>query len=642
LAPNDTNNTFDAFVKDLGSNTTELASLDNNGNQLVEQSFENLNYNGQFVTFDAITSNGERGVFLRNRNPLPPTPTNLTITTPNPTNQSPGLSWGSSSGATSYNVYRNGGGIPIATNVTGTTYTDTSAPQGTDSYNVTAVNAGGESQPSNSVSDLYDTVAPTITYSLSPPPNSAGWNTSATMVRFSCSDPTSGIIIASCPPATTISQDGANQQITGTASDSAGNTASVTATVNLDATAPTLVPTVTQASGQPANTAGWYNSPVTVSYTCSDATSQIAACPSAQTESTDGQYTLNGTAIDNAGNSSSVTTSVNLDQTPPSVSNVSLPNGSTTLAMDQGTTLTAAVTDNLSGVNKAEYYVGTDPGQGNGTAMSYDSSTNTASASFGPFTTPGTYTVYVRSADNAGNWSTPVSQTFTVYPAASNISIAPTNETNTVGGTANFTATATDPGGNPVAGITIHYSVSGSVTTNGNCVTNAAGQCSFSYTGPQLPGADLVDAYADNNNNGIQDQGELSTNATMAWVLPTNALTSGDVQVNGKFTASNGDKMKIVAHARNQNGTVSGTCNLIDQTANTAYSCTDANVLVENLMTSSATIFGDITINGITTTYRMDVSDNSTSNQPDTFSFVTQSGYSVGSILDSNAKVTVQ
>jgi hypothetical protein len=577
--------------------------------------------------------------------PVPSIPTNLTLTTPNPTNQAPGLSWTASSGATSYNVYRNGNSTPIATNVTGTTYMDTTAPQGTDTYSVTAVNAGGESPASNTVSDLYDTVAPTITYSTSPAANGAGWNNSAVTVTFSCADPTAGITITFCSSPVTVATDGANQQVTGTATDSAGNTASVTATVNVDATAPVITPTVAQTNGLPINTAGWYNSPVTVNYTCSDATSGVTTCSSPQTESTDGQYTLSGYATDNAGNNSSVNTTINLDQTPPAVNSIafgSSTNTTTSLAMDASSSIFANVTDNLSGVNKVEYFVGTDPGQGNGTAMAYDNTSGDYTASFGPFSAPGTYTVYVRSEDNADNWSSPQAHTFTIYPAAANISIAPSSDTGAVGSTTSFTATATDTSNNPVAGITVRYSVSGSVTTSGSCVTDSNGQCTFSYTGPQLPGADLVDAYADNNTNGTQDQGEPSTNATMSWVLPTNSMTSGDVQVHGKFVASNGDKMLVVAHAKNQNGTVTGSCNIVDQTANVTYGCTDATVLVENTTTQQATIFGDITINGVATTYRIDVANNSAINQPDTFSFVTQSGYSTGGNLDSKATVTVQ
>ena len=568
----------------------------------------------------------------------PTAPTNLTLTTPNPTNQNPSLSWTAPTpaSATSYNIYRDG--TQIATGITSTIYTDTTAPQGNDTYTVTAINSAGESPASNSVSVLFDTTLPNITYTVSPAPSSSGWNSASATVTFSCSDPTAGVTITSCSSPVTVAVDGANQQVTGTAVDSAGNTASVTATVNLDATAPTITGTVSQANGQPVNAAGWFNSPVTVSYSCSDATSGIATCSTPQTESTDGSYDLTGYASDNAGNSASVNTNVNLDQTPPTVANVSL--GSSPLAMGATTNLTAAVNDNLSGVSKVEYFVGSDPGQGNGTSMTYDSSTGTARAPFGPFSTPGSYTAYVRSQDVAGNWSSPQNFTFTVYPAATNLSLIPTAESGTVGGVASFTATATDINNQPVASLTIRYSVSGSVTSSGSCVTDGTGTCTISYNGPQLPGADLIMAYADNNTNSTQDQGEPTANASMSWDLPASSTTSGWVHGHGKFIAANGDKITVGFHALNQNGTVSGACNIVDQTTGVVLNCTDATVLVKNTTTGQATIFGDITINGQATTYRMDVADNSATSNPDTFNFVTQSGYSVGGTMDKGS-VTV-
>ena len=90
----------------------------------------------------------------------PPAPTNLKAAG-TPRNQGTAqvsLSWTASSTAANYNVYRslngNGeGGTPLATGVTATSYTDTSAAFGTTYfYKVTAVNAGGESPLSHEAS----------------------------------------------------------------------------------------------------------------------------------------------------------------------------------------------------------------------------------------------------------------------------------------------------------------------------------------------------------------------------------------------------------------------------------------------------------------------------------------------------------
>ena len=81
-------------------------------------------------------------------------PSNLTVTSTAPIT----LSWTGSTGATSYNIYRGtASGVLstktlLASNVTVTTYTDTSVTAGTIYYyQVTAVNASGESAGSNEV-----------------------------------------------------------------------------------------------------------------------------------------------------------------------------------------------------------------------------------------------------------------------------------------------------------------------------------------------------------------------------------------------------------------------------------------------------------------------------------------------------------
>ncbi len=89
-----------------------------------------------------------------------------------------------------------------------------------------------------SVSDInIDLTAPTIQASRTPAPNAAGWNTAAVTVSFTCTDALSGV--DSCTPATVRSSEGAAQSVTGTATDRAGNTASVSVDdINIDSTAP--------------------------------------------------------------------------------------------------------------------------------------------------------------------------------------------------------------------------------------------------------------------------------------------------------------------------------------------------------------------------------------------------------------------
>lgn len=59
--------------------------------------------------------------------------------------------------------------------------------------------------------------------------------------------------------------------------------------------------------------------------------------------------------------------------------------------------------------------------------------------------------------------------------------LSPASDTNQAGTSHSVTATATS-GGNPVAGLTVGFEVSGRNTTSGSATTNASGQATFTYT----------------------------------------------------------------------------------------------------------------------------------------------------------------
>lgn len=258
----------------------------------------------------------------------PDTPTGLQAAA-SPT-QNPSFTWNAVSGATSYNVYR--GGTLIAS-PTSPAYTDNSSPEGGIRYTVSAVGSGGESNQTAMVKVTVDHTAPTITKVQSPSANGAGWNNSNVTVSFSCADTLAGV--QSCSSPTTFSTDGASQQVTGTAVDKAGNSATTTATVNVDKTLPT-------ASGA-------------------------------------------------------------------SMSNTVIVAG-----VGGAVTLSASAGDATSGVVGGEYFIDTDPGAGNGGTMTYSSGSLSGSANIGLLSLPlGSHTMYMRSVDAAGNWSTTTSVTFT-------------------------------------------------------------------------------------------------------------------------------------------------------------------------------------------------------------------------------------
>src|SRR5262249_36170624 len=126
-------------------------------------------------------------------------------------------------------------------------------------------------------------------------------------VTFNCSDKTSGV--ASCPAPVTVSTEGANQVVSGTASDLAGNNASASTAVNLDMTPPTITATI-----NPPPDAGGYNSgPATVTFTCSDSLSGVATCPAPVSVTTEGAgQMINGIAGDRARNTAGVSITVNI------------------------------------------------------------------------------------------------------------------------------------------------------------------------------------------------------------------------------------------------------------------------------------------------------------------------------------------
>ena len=110
-----------------------------------------------------------------------------------------------------------------------------------------------------------DKTAPLISASRDKAANAAGWNNSDVTVSFICGDGPTRRCLASCGRPRRSWVGAAGRSATGTATDLAGNTASVTlAGINVDKTAPTIV---TQRSVA-ANAAGWNNSDVTVSFIC--------------------------------------------------------------------------------------------------------------------------------------------------------------------------------------------------------------------------------------------------------------------------------------------------------------------------------------------------------------------------------------
>ena len=201
----------------------------------------------------------------------------------------------------------------VAATLSGGTFTASGVPlvEGLNALTAIAVNSsGGEGRAR--VVGVRDSQPPTIDVTIDPPANAAGWHHAAATVTFECSDDLSGV--ASCPDPVTVSGEGADQEVVGTAVDVAGNSASVTVMLDIDLTPPTIDATV----DPPANAAGWQTAPVTVTYVCDDTFSGVVACPSPVTVAAEGaDQQIVGTVSDVAGNQASTTTQLSVDLTPP-------------------------------------------------------------------------------------------------------------------------------------------------------------------------------------------------------------------------------------------------------------------------------------------------------------------------------------
>lgn len=191
----------------------------------------------------------------------------------------------------------------------------------------------------------------------------------------------------------------------------------------------------------------------------------------------EGTYTYYVTAVNSAGESG-LSNSINVlvDRTPPTVSSLTL--AQNPLATGTVTSVSATISDNLSGVTKAEYYIGIDPGQGNGTAMTI--SNGTATAPVGPFSAAGIYTIYVRGQDSAGNWSGPMPVNADVYNPSGGYTaghgfIMPNGATSNPG---DNLPTVDGPNVKATFDFTIKYSSSTSTTPTGTTTfTWGSGNC---------------------------------------------------------------------------------------------------------------------------------------------------------------------
>jgi hypothetical protein len=222
----------------------------------------------------------------------------------------------------------------------------------------------------------YDATPPTVYATPDRPADNNGWYNHPLTITFTGDDDTSGI--ASCDdPVTYNGPDGTGITVDGTCTDNAGNSATGSFTFDYDATPPTVYAT----PDRPADNNGWYNHPLTITFTGDDDTSGIASCDDPVTyNGPDGTgITVDGTCTDNAGNSATGSFTFDYDATPPTVNILGISDGDEFDFGDSLPSVTCDATDNLSGIESCTIDPATLP------------------------TSVGTHTITVTAKDNAGN-----------------------------------------------------------------------------------------------------------------------------------------------------------------------------------------------------------------------------------------------
>ena len=166
-----------------------------------------------------------------------------------------------------------------------------------------------------------------------------------------------------------------------------------------------------------------------------------------------------------------------------------------------------------------------------------------------------------------------------------------------------MTATVTDRFGNPTPGITVRFTVTGVTAIEGTTVktrisgsdtTNQQGEATFCYTS-ELPGENTITAFADTNENGVQDAGEPGDVATKTYVLPPSTPNCEiTIHDGGWIIAPSGDKGTFGGNAQvDANGQiVKGSQEYTDHGPAAELHVKSTQILAVVCEGNSATIYG--------------------------------------------------
>lgn len=425
------------------------------------------------------------------------------------------------------------GGFATRTSGTGTgvVYTDTGVASG-KCYQyryVISDNADNQVIYSPGSEAKVDTEAPTISAAVSPTPNAAGWNKADVTVTYTCGDTGGSGLSGSCP-----ASDSRTTNTTGTVynrsvSDKAGNSASVSTTVKLDKTAPSVSITSPVATGGTSYTP---SSSIDVSGTAADTGgSAIKSVKIGGTTCTGtaswtcsgiavsaGSNTVTATVTDNADNTASASITVIRDNVNPTDVSVSASPAAPTDA--QAITLSASASD-TNGISNIKIYL--DGAEQKNCVIAL---TSPASCSVAIGTKAvGSYDISATAADAAGNLAT-ASGSFSVTssdntPPETTITSNPSSVTNATSAT--FSFSCEDNVGGSGCSSTFYCNLDGGGWT----------ACTTPKTYPGLTvGSHTFEVYAQDNNGNVD-----ASPASHVWIIETTAPTVSIVSpTNGSST----------------------------------------------------------------------------------------------------------
>jgi hypothetical protein len=217
--------------------------------------------------------------------------------------------------------------------------------------------------------------------------------------------------------------------------------------------------------------------------------------------------------------------------------------------------------------------------------------------------------------------------------------LTPKTSENEVGTQHCVKAEVKDAFGNPTPHELVRFDVEGAseqdqdpADEDGSDTTDEFGNATHCYTGPDLPGEDTIHAYADNDEDNVEDADEPARdNAAKTWVLPPS--TPGcEIKLNtgGWIYTLTGSKGTFGGNARIElDGTIRGQLEYQDHSALTpvTFHSTDVLVIVCDEDRKRAQIYGLGNVNGLGPLfYRITVRDlDEPGSQPglDTYQFIT-------------------